>query len=932
MAVTAEQWKQLREIFSTAIEYDSQRRVEYLDEVCAGDPRLREEIESLLASHDDAEDFIEDPAVPESFRAIRELPVEQVEGRRIGSYRLLAEIGRGGMGIVYLAERDDAQFKKLVAIKIVRRGMDTEDILRRFRNERQILASLEHPNIAGLLDGGTTVDGRPYLVMEFVEGTPVTQYCDHHRLPTVERLQLFRTICAAVQHAHQHLVVHRDLKPSNILITPEGVPKLLDFGIAKVLASERSDVAEERTRTEFRALTPDYASPEQVRGENLTTTSDVYSLGVLLYELLTGHRPYRSFNAPSHELARIICEQEPPKPSAVVNNIEVVTSIDSKSQTFITPESVSQARDTQPDKLRRGLTGDLDNIVLMALRKEPHRRYESAAQFSTDIQRHLEGLPVIAHKDTLVYRGAKFARRHRFGVLAACLLVMTLTAGLFATLWQWQNAKTERVRAESLFNNVRHLANSFMFEFHDSIVDLPGSTPARELVVKRALDYLDRLSQDSHADPSLQLELATAYQRVGDVQGNPNNANLGDPAGAIESYRKALAIVEPLLQVRRTDSQGLQTLAIVHGKISETQAVIGDIPGAIENAQKSLEIFKRLSENSTTDIESQQTLAVRYIKLGDVQGNPNFPNAGDQASAMTNYQYSSEILTALYAADPSDQRTRRLLGLIYERLGTLQEIGGRLEEALDTYSKSLALREALAQDFPMNTDAVRDAAIAHEKIGNIMSAKGNLETALQSRRRALEIFESLVKVDPQNVQAQQSLAISYVHLGDLFGYPDGPNMENHSEALNAYRQALEILENTRDTASVKTRATLGIIHERIGTIRAGEGKFSDALVAYRASLNFREPFLTDSQPNVAMRREIGTLYEKFGQLYLDLATAGLTPFERKGERLRQAKGWFQKSLDTWVALEGGNKLSESDTGKVEELKTMIAKCDSLLAS
>ncbi|HUE80507.1 MAG TPA: serine/threonine-protein kinase [Pyrinomonadaceae bacterium] len=254
--------------------------------------------------------------------------------------------------------------------------------------------------------------------MEFVEGTPVTEYCDRRRLRTNERLQLFRIICAAVQQAHQHLVVHRDLKPSNILITPDGNPKLLDFGIAKVLGPERSELAQERTRTELRALTPDYASPEQVRSEKLTTTSDVYSLGVLLYELLTGHRPYRSFNTPSHEMARLICEQEPTRPSAAVSNIERVTPVDSEPQSFITPESVSHARDTQPDKLRRRLSGDLDNIFLMALRKEPHRRYDSAAQLASDIQRHLDGLPVIAHKDTILYR----AQNLRSGTALACSL------------------------------------------------------------------------------------------------------------------------------------------------------------------------------------------------------------------------------------------------------------------------------------------------------------------------------------------------------------------------------------------------------------------------------------------------------------------------------------------------------------------------------
>ena len=320
--MSVQDWQKIKDVFALALEQPGERRADFLREACAGDFALREEVESLLEAYSQPEPLIERDAY--SAASIFNRDGKGYEGKEVGHYKIIREIGRGGMGSVYLGERADAQYRKFVAIKVVRRGMDSEDIMRRFRNERQILAGLDHPNIARLLDGGTTEDGLPYLVMEYVEGVPVTDYCDRQRLTTNERLELFRRICEAVQHAHQNLVVHRDLKPSNILITPDGTPKLLDFGIAKVLNPELSALSMEHTRTELRVLTPDYASPEQLRGEKLTTATDVYSLGVVLYELLTGHRPYRATNAPPHELTRVVCEQEPTKPSTAVSRVEVI--------------------------------------------------------------------------------------------------------------------------------------------------------------------------------------------------------------------------------------------------------------------------------------------------------------------------------------------------------------------------------------------------------------------------------------------------------------------------------------------------------------------------------------------------------------------------------------------------------------------------------
>jgi serine/threonine protein kinase len=399
-----------------------------LDAACAADPALRAQVETLLAADERAGNFLQTPAAP---------PVESLVGRHVGPYRVLREIGRGGMGVVYLAERADDQFRKHVAIKLVKRGMDTDAILRRFRHEQQILAELDHPNIAKLLDGGATEDGLSYFIMDYVEGLPIDRYCDRHKLPTEERLKLFRTVCSAVHYAHQRHIVHRDLKPSNVLVTTEGVPKLLDFGIAKVLHPEESgtgilpvqnrlEACTTTTGTALRPMTPDYASPEQVRGAPVAPASDVYSLGILLYELLTGHRPYRVAGRTPQEIERVITEEQPEKPSLVIRHVEKISDAAGAAPVMLTPESVSATREGRPERLGHRLSGDLDNMVLMALRKEPERRYASVEQFSEDIRRHLEGRPVLARKDTVWYRGGKFLRRNKAGVIVAAFFMAVL--------------------------------------------------------------------------------------------------------------------------------------------------------------------------------------------------------------------------------------------------------------------------------------------------------------------------------------------------------------------------------------------------------------------------------------------------------------------------------------------------------------------------
>ena len=433
-----ENWDQVKELFTLALERDPDQRSEFLRQACADDESLRSEVESLLSSFDGAATFLEDCPAADLLSA----QSLGMAGKRIGAYRILREIGQGGMAVVYLAERADDQYRKRVAIKMLKPGTGRDEILRRFRIERQALAALDHPGIVRLLDGGSTEEGLPYLIMEYVEGIRIDEYCNIHKLPISERLQLFRAVCTAVQYAHENLVVHRDLKPSNILIAKEGVVRLLDFGIAKVLNPQwRPDTT--LTRTDWRPMTPEYASPEQVRGAAVTKATDIYSLGVLLYELLTGHRPHRVRRDSALEIERRDYNREPEKPSAAVSRTDEEEPRDGSTRTVITPQLVAEVRAMRPEELTRCLRGDLDTIVMKAMRTEPEHRYASAEEFSKDIERHLAGLPIKARKPTLFYRGGKFVHRHAES-LATAVLILAVTAGLGVwaarKLWEEKSA------------------------------------------------------------------------------------------------------------------------------------------------------------------------------------------------------------------------------------------------------------------------------------------------------------------------------------------------------------------------------------------------------------------------------------------------------------------------------------------------------------
>jgi non-specific serine/threonine protein kinase/serine/threonine-protein kinase len=772
-------------------------------------------LETLIASHDRAGAFIEAPAIATagaadavaSATAPRSRPT--MIGRRLGSYRITAELGRGGMGVVYLAERDDEAFHKQVAVKVLRGGVHPT-LAERFDAERRILASLEHPNIACLLDAGTDEDGTPFVVMEYVEGVAIDAYAREHRLSIRQRLELFCIVCDAVQYSHQRLVVHRDIKPGNILVTPDGVPKLLDFGIAKLLDPLVADG--QRTRTEFRALTPESASPEQVRGEPVTVASDVYSLGVLLYRLLTDRSPYRRTPTTDIEIVRAVCEEIPPKPSdaAEAGPADGEPAGSAPSSAGSTPS-------------RRQLAGDLDLITIKALRKEPERRYTSVERLADDLRRYLRGDPVDAAPDSWRYRAGKFIRRHRIGLAASAALLVTITAGTGATLWEARTASIERARAERRFNDVRSLAKSVIFELHDAIAPLPGSTAARELLVRRALSYLDSLAAEAGSDVSLQRELAEAYARVGEVQGGVGRANLGRATASLESYRKSLALRERIATLTPSDPRALDEVARAHRPVGALLDRMGEGKASLEHFQTAVAIHERLLASRPGDAQLQMALAGSYQGLGDT-----LATLEDWPRVLDLRQRALPLLRQAAQRAPDSSEIQRSLALANKRLGAIEAKLKRYPEGLEAYRQALAVDEARLAVDPRSSEAQADVAIDLSDVAFILWKTGDRRAALEQYERARAIREELVRADAKDTRARLALSTTLTRTGLLYW-----ELDDTAQALARHRQALALLERlTRDNpadtqieqALADSLATIGVGYaelDKLGKMTGG---------------------------------------------------------------------------------------------------------------
>ncbi len=904
--MNTQRWHDLKALFDEALARPPGQRAAFLEQSC-DDDELRREALSLLAFYDDDPDFLEHPVRVEALRVVAEEATPDPADRPIGPYRLVREIGRGGMGAVYLAERADGQFRHQVAVKLVRQGGPREDLLRRLRHERQILASLQHPNIARLYDGGVSEDGVPYLVMEYVEGLPIDRYCDDHQLSTTERLRLFRTVCAAVQYAHQNLVVHRDLKPSNIFVAApaaglssdgrkraEGRVKLLDFGIAKLLDDVNTAETIPMTQTGMRPMTPEYASPEQVRGEAVTTASDVYALGIILYELLTGHRPYEVRGLTPSAVERVICQQDPPRPSTAVLRTVETTRTSGNGQTT-TPEIVSAARSTQPERLRRRLEGDLDNIVLKALQKEPERRYESVAALSDDVRRHLEQLPVVARPDTVGYRISKFVRRHTVGFAATVLVVMALLGGIVATVYQARVAAAERDRAEHRFNDVRVLANKLLFDLHDAIRELPGATPARQMLVSNALIYLDTLHQATGNDPSLQSELAEAYERVGEIQGDPHFPNLGDMAGATESYRKMLALREDLWMRDTTDDDAQHTLATSYGRLAVVLSWGGDNDQAITLSERALDLLAPLQARAPDDDALRHDAGRIRSELGWW-----LVWAGRLDEALAHLAQAETLLTPLAHRYPDNVDLQIDFWRVFNYQVDGMAFGGVREGALALLeNKALPHLQAVSQRFPSNPRVRGNLHTCYNKIGAGHQKFGRLDEALAAYQTAFEIIETLAAADSTDRRLLGAVANSHEAIGNTL-----LQMERTEDATAALQTAQATRQTLfdQDRENAEAGNKLALSHRALCNLHLETNRLAAALDYCKQAAALHESLIENDPKNAIGRDNLGVTSAFTARVHRALALR-IGPQETQQHHRQEALAWYDKSLAIINALQ-----------------------------
>ncbi|HET7694168.1 MAG TPA: serine/threonine-protein kinase [Vicinamibacterales bacterium] len=749
--ITPEQWRRIKTIAAAALDLDEPARAAYVLEACGGDAPLAAEVRSLLDSTLAAGPYFETPAGAAAATLM-------TPGTRIGPYRIVRELGAGGMGSVYLAERDDGEFGQRVAIKIVRGGFGSPFLLDRFREERRILASLDHPNIARLLDGGTTPAGLPYVVMEFVEGEPIDGFCARRALPLRERLAVFRQVCAAVQHAHQHLVVHRDIKAANILVTAEGTPKLLDFGIAKLL--EPQGGVHIGAHTTVLVMTPESASPEQIAGKAVTVATDVYALGVLLYRLLTGRGPYRAPLETEEQVMRAVREQVPDPPSAA------------------------------PDPLLGRIPTDVDRIVLKALRKEPERRYDSAGQLADDVQRFLDGRPVLAAPDTRRYRAAKFVHRHRVAVTAAAAVLVAVAGGVAATVWQARVAERERQRAQAQFDAVRGLAQSVLGELNDAVEKLPGSTAANEIIVRRATEYLNALYGYAASDVTLRRELAAGYIRLGTIQGRPGVPNLGDVASNRVNLNKAIALLEPIAGGDRADAGDRLTLASALLRLAGAEANQAESDRLLHRTRQIIESMSPAERSLPRARFIRQTL---YMELGTT-----LREARKYPEAYELFKLSLQAAEEEAAALPANLNASRNLSLAYKRNGAVLEDMRRTADAIQLYEKALDLDRRRVAAEPSRPLWRLDLSFA---IGALAAAvmKTDPATGLARYEEAVKLREQVVRDDPNDDFARTSLARGYERLALVHSY-----LGHVAETIDSNRRRIRIYRDRLDAHPDRT--------------------------------------------------------------------------------------------------------------------------------
>lgn len=704
--MTEKRWPEIEALFDRVAEQPAGERDRILAEA---DPEVRDAVARLLEADEKKASAIQ--AAVDDIQSV--LSDEEPVSQHFGPWRVIEPIGRGGMGSVYLAKRDDGAFDKQAAIKVLDTAFTVPLARERFLQERRILATLDHPGIARLIDGGETDDDVPYLVMEYVDGSNFIEYCSHHRLDRDARLRLFLDICAAVSYAHQSLVVHRDLKPANVFVNRDGRIKLLDFGIAKLLSPDAAQTTDQ-------ALSPRYASPEQVRGEPITTATDIYSLGVLLYELLTGRLPYQITKMTPFEVDRAVCET----PAAPAN-----------------------------------VSDDLDMILQMALRKEPQRRYASVRDFAEDIERAMTSRPVKARPDTILYRSRKFVARNRIALVAGLIVAVALIGAAAVS-------RRQAERADRRFAQVRKLSSRFLFDFDNAIAPLAGSTSAREMVVSTALEYLDSLAGDSSGDVELQQELAAAYEKVGDVQGSPSAPSLGRHSDALVSYRRSIDLWTGALSRNPGNLAGRKALAQVLMKTGDLQLRTGLPKEANESFTLASQMADIALSGAPDDAGSQFISGGVLFRKGE-----QLRAANDPAGAQAMYEKSGALFARSISRQPSP-RYESALALAQTRIGLVLIEQDRPKESIPYLQSAVDLRRKLAAQNPLVASYQRSLSIALVSLGDPYGLPqivnlGDARSAENYLREGLAIQEHLEKADPADQVIRQDVMVTLLQLAEV---------------------------------------------------------------------------------------------------------------------------------------------------------------------
>lgn len=864
-----EEFQKVKTIFEKALELEVDKRNDFINSECKNNEELKREVLSLLNVYDETSEFLEvSPNIMDPLEDISSFK-DSFIGKRISNYVIEDVAGVGGMGIVYKGRRDDKEFEQLVAIKILKHHLNSEYALKRFKIERQTLAKLQHPNIARLLDGGTTDEGLPYLVMEYIDGVSLIDYCDSKNLNIKQRLELFKLVCGAIQYAHQNLIVHRDIKPGNVLVDKEGRPKLLDFGIAKLIDEDISEDRTQLTKPGMWHLTPEYSSPEQIKGETVTTKSDIYSLGILLYQLLTGHQPYKITSASPIALSKLITEGSVLKPSDKFQTTEEITLFDGSIKQ-ITPKSVSLARNEKPEKIYHHLKGDIDNIILKAIHKDPARRYESVEQFSEDIRRHLIGLPVIARSDTVGYRLTKFIQRHKVGFASSIIFILFLIGSAIMIAWQANIAADERDKAQIEAQKSEEV-NSFLQRMLSSV---DPSELGRDVKV---YDILDKASKDIETSFKDQPEVeASIRSTIGNTY-----VNLGE-------YDKAKPFLDKALEINQK----------VYGPESEQVAFnihdfalyydwVGEYKIADSLYNKSIKILRKVLKQPTkrfADALNNYGIIKMYFEKYDeaeklfteaidialsAYGEKNtttatfmnnlalnYTDAGNLDEAEKYYKKSMKILIELLGEN------RPEIGTIYNNLAYLSVLKKNYKMAEDYLIKSYNLKRTLkGEDHSDVGLALNNLGVINFRMGNYNKAEQYLIDAITQYRKSFD-------------DNHPRVALSQYWLGKV--YLETGRLKKSEEYLKSSltTRIKKLPEENKDIWRSKTE--LGICLLKQKKYKEAEKLLLPALKYYKAN------FFSDTEQLTRLYENIIKLYQSTGDL------------EKSGEYTDQMNSFLQQ--------------------------------------